>query len=112
MNDRAKRQFANEEEKFDTLGAGNLMSSKHTQSKMNALFLDTRVFNMSSAEYIPELSLPGALDRLNSEEGTSPLDRGKKDKFASFIDIRTKQRVSNDVSQLTLTKPTHRNDLS
>lgn len=55
---------------------------------MNALFLDTRVFNMSSAEYIPELSLPGALERLNSEEGTSPLNREKKDKFASFIDIR------------------------
>lgn len=79
---------------------------------MNALFLDTRVFNMSSAEYIPELSLPGALERLNSEDGSSPLNRDKKDRMASFLDLRQKQRVSNDVSQMTQFKPTNRSDLS
>jgi hypothetical protein len=74
-----QRKFETAEEKFDTLGAGNLMSSKHTQSKMNSLFLDTKVFNMSSAEYIGELSLPGALERLNSDDGASPLNNKKTD---------------------------------
>lgn len=107
-----QRKFDTEEEKFDGLGAGNLMSSKHTQSRTNALFLDTRVFNMSSAEYMPELSLPGALERLNSDDGTSPLNRMKQDKHTNFQTLRGNAKVSNDVSQMTQFKTADAQDLT
>ena len=107
-----QRRFDSEEEKFDGLGAGNLMSSKHTQSKINSLFLDTKVFNMSSAEYIPELSLPGALERLNSDDGSSPLEKIKRDQRANFRSLREGQRESNDVAHMTQLKTMNSNDIS
>jgi len=39
--------------------------------------MDTRVFNMSSAEYIPELSKPGGLEQLESGGG-SPFKSSQK----------------------------------
>lgn len=65
---------------------------------MNSLFLDTKVFNMSSAEYIAELSLPGALERLNSDDGASPLEKMKRDERANFQSLREGQRGSSDVA--------------
>ena len=41
------------------------MQSKHTQSKLNQLFVDTRVFNLSSNEYLQELSKPGAVEYID-----------------------------------------------
>jgi hypothetical protein len=61
------RQFDTEDEKFDPAGASSLMQSKKTWSKLNPLFMDTRVFNMSSAEYMPELSKPGGLERMEKD---------------------------------------------
>ena len=101
QDDGTQRRFENEEEKFDGLGAGNLMSSKHTQSKMNSLFLDTKVFNMSSAQYMPELSLPGALERLNSDDGSSPQNSSKKAINLDFLTLRVDRRRQTDVSQMT-----------
>lgn len=57
--------FTGEDSFFDGTGATNLMSSKHTQSRMNSLFLDTNLFNTSSTGYVAELNQPGALERLN-----------------------------------------------
>ena len=111
-NTQSKVQFDNDNEKFDTLGAGNLLSSKPTQSKLNALFMDTRVFNMSSAQYIPDLSLPGALDRLNSNDGSSPLNRDRREKNASYANLRDKQKVSSDVAQMLQMKPSHSRELT
>ena len=105
--DGSQRKFENDEEKFDTLGAGNLMSSKHTRSKTNALFLDTKVFNMSSAQYMPELSLPGALERLNSDDGTSPLSMSKKSIGLDFQGLRGDRHRQTDVSQMTQFKLQH-----
>ena len=71
----AALQFDNELEKFDSSAATTLMQSKHTQSKLNSMFLDTSQFNMSSRDYIPALSKPGALeqfDKLDPNDATSP----------------------------------------
>ena len=54
-------------ELFDSTGAANLMQSKMTQSKMNSLFQDTRMFNVSSAQYNSNFSKPGALELLDKD---------------------------------------------
>lgn len=41
--------------------------AKHTQSKLNSLFQDTNQFNLSKKEYNPQLSMPGALERLDKD---------------------------------------------
>ena len=64
---RVTQTFATEAEKFDLTGAVNIMESKHTQSKQNSLFQDTRMFNMSSMEYNSRLSEPGALEALDKD---------------------------------------------
>ena len=47
------------------------MQSKNVKSKLNPLFMDTRVFNMSSAMYMPELSKPVGIEALE-KDGSSP----------------------------------------
>jgi len=83
--------FDNDLEKFDASAATTLMNSKHTQSKLNALFLDTRQFNMSSQEYIPELSKPGALelyDKTSLDDKESPFRGSNANLIHDFQDIR------------------------
>lgn len=53
--------------RFDRAGAANMMQSKHTQSKQNSLFLDTRMFDMISVEYNPDLSKPNALESIDKD---------------------------------------------
>jgi len=108
QEDGTQRRFENDEDKFDGLGAGNLMSAKHTQSKMNSLFLDTKVFNMSSAQYMPELSLPGALERLNSDDGSSPRNMSKNN--LDFLTLRGDRHRQTDVSQMTQFKILDKSD--
>lgn len=57
----ADRDNSLDQDKFDSAGASNLMQSKHTKSKMNSLFLDTKMFDTSSLHYDASLSKPGAL---------------------------------------------------
>jgi len=61
------RTFETEEEKFDEAGASSLMASKKTWSKLNPLFLDTRVFNVGSNDYAPELSKPTGLEQYEKD---------------------------------------------
>ena len=84
-----------------------MMSSKHAQSRVNSLFLDTRVFNTSSKEYISDLNKPGALERLNSTSFEDPesimnIHSKRNASELSFGKIRDSNRVTQDVSQMAV----------
>ena len=77
-----------------------MMQSKNTWSKLNPLFMDTRVFNLSSGDYMPELSKPGGLERLE-KDGGSAHEVSQKTLTQDFNSIRAMQKLSTDVAQMT-----------
>lgn len=54
-------------EKFDENGAFNLIDSKKTLNKLNPLFVDTKLFDMSNRGYIPNLDRPETLEKYEKE---------------------------------------------
>ena len=70
--------FDTDGEKFDSEAATTAMLSKHTTSKMNSMFMDTKMFNMSKPQYMKELGLPGSLERIDKLP-ESPFQKGNKE---------------------------------
>jgi len=84
---------------FDNEAALNMIRSKHTTSKLNNMFLDTKVFNQSKPEYIEDLSLPGSLERIDSQ-AESPFIPKKGNQ--GFYDIRGLRKKSKSKQFLSL----------
>ena len=82
--------FDPDQERFDDEAATTMMQSKHTLSKLNSLFLDTKIFNMTKPEYMPELSMPGSLEKIDSLQ-ESPFMTSKKQN-TNFSQIRKHHR--------------------
>ena len=95
--------FDSEADKFDSTGAANLMMSKGTQSKMNSLFMDTKMINQSSLSYNPNLSKPGALEQLDKNYASVFTLESKRAQHDLDYDIIREQQKStnNDVSLMT-----------
>ena len=69
--------------------------------------MDTRVFNLSSNEYLPELSKPGAVEYIDAELDKSPkgadlsvFSNTLKNQVLDFSKIRVNHKISTDVSQM------------
>ena len=97
---RTSQSFSTDAEKFDPTGAANLMQSKHTASKQNSLFQDTRMFNMSSVEYNSMLSQPGALEALDKDYDSMQRKAGRT-MAQDFQSIRATQKLSSDISLMS-----------
>jgi len=78
------------------------MQSKMTQSKMNSLFQDTRMFNVSSAQYNSNFSKPGALELLDKDYDSVYKKSSTQNLHLDFSTIRENQKSTNhDISLLT-----------
>lgn len=77
------------------------MVSKQTQSKMNSLFQDTRMFNMSSVMYNSELSKPGALEELDKDYESHFKSNATLRQSPDFKTIRSNHKLDYEVSQLS-----------
>jgi len=61
------------------------MQAKGTLSKNNGMFQDTRMFNISSVDYNPNYSKPGALEALDKDyEGFTSLATRKNSNHSDF----------------------------
>ena len=71
------------------------------------MFLDTNQFNLSSKDYIPALSKPGALelfDETDPNDEKSPFRSSNVNLNKDFSSIRVLHKNTSDVSQMTMSR--------